>query len=132
MIPPISYEKPYIFEFEETRLPKMTNSMMGVAKYGTIKHKHLWENTIYDAVMVKRHPMPPKPLTHAKVTLTRRSARQPDYDGLVSGFKFIIDALVRNAILIDDNPSVIGTPEYKWEKAPPDGGSMKIRVEEIL
>lgn len=74
---------------------------------------------------------PPEPLTKAKLTLTRHSNRRPDHDGLVSGFKAIIDGLVETGVIQDDSFEVIGTPIYLWEKAPNRKGFVTVRVESI-
>lgn len=75
--------------------------------------------------------IPDKPLGKAKLTLTRHSSQQPDYDGLAHSFKRVIDAMVKVRILEDDNPDIIGHPEYKWSKIKPRAGCIEIEVEEI-
>jgi len=55
----------------------------------------------------------------------------PDYDGLVSSFKWICDALVKLRILKDDNMKVIGAPDYFWESAPPKKGFISIEITEL-
>jgi hypothetical protein len=56
--------------------------------------------------------------------------RPPDSDGLVSGFKVIIDSLVKAGVLIDDNFKVIGMPVYTWEyRTRKLGGQMVIKIE---
>jgi hypothetical protein len=66
------------------------------------------------------------------LTLTRGSSVQPDYDGLVSGFKHVIDGLVLAKVLINDDQETIGIPEYKWVKADPKEGFIRVTVEEIF
>jgi len=58
-------------------------------------------------------------LHKARVRITRCTAanREPDFENLAQGGKHILDGLVRCGVLLDDNPEVIGQPEYKWEKA---------------
>lgn len=73
---------------------------------------------------------PPAPLQHAKLTLLRASSVEPDYDGLVSGFKHVIDCLVEAGILINDKRENIGVPDYLWEKAPMGKGFIRVTVEE--
>lgn len=75
--------------------------------------------------------IPDQPLEKAKLTLTRHSSRQPDFDGMVHSFKRIIDALVKCGILIDDNPDVIGSPTYKWAKAARGDGHIQVEVESV-
>jgi Holliday junction resolvase RusA-like endonuclease len=60
---------------------------------------------------------PDEPLTSARVHITRRTAatRAPDQDNLYSASKFILDALVRSRILLDDNQDVITEFVCRWE-----------------
>lgn len=74
------------------------------------------------------HLAPPEPLLKAKLTLTRYSSEQPDFDGLVSGFKYVIDGLIKAGFIIDDNQDVIGQPRYMWFKAPRKQGKIKITI----
>lgn len=69
------------------------------------------------------------PLKKARLTLTRYSTREPDYDGLVSGFKHILDGLKEAGVIVDDKVSVIGQPIYLWEEAKPRQGKIKVKVE---
>jgi len=71
---------------------------------------------------------PKEPLQKAKLRLTRGSSQEPDFGGLVYSFKTIEDSLVKLGIIIDDKMSVIGRPEYLWEKTKPKEGFIKIEV----
>jgi hypothetical protein len=62
------------------------------------------------------------------VLLTRLSSTEPDFDGLVSGFKVILDSLIKCGVLEDDNPKVIGHPTYAWEKCKKGEGRIRIEV----
>lgn len=73
---------------------------------------------------------PPTPLEKARVWFTRHSSSEPDFTNLVQGFKHIEDALVQGGIIIDDKPSVIGSPSFAWRKAKPKHGFVTVRVEE--
>jgi len=77
-------------------------------------------------------PKPPTPLKHAKLTLTRCSSSSPDSDGLVSGFKHIIDGLVLCGVLENDRFENIGMPTYIWRRVPMKKGKMLITVEAII
>lgn len=78
----------------------------------------------------------------ATLRLTRHSSIEPDYDGLVYSFKALIDALqppkggkkprIGASVIVDDKPSVIGVPDYKWEKAPRGQGHVTIEVWEVV
>lgn len=74
---------------------------------------------------------PRAPLERAKLTLTRASAVEPDYDGLVSSFKHIIDALVEGGILVNDKTENIGKPDYQWVVAARNKGCIKVKIEEV-
>lgn len=67
------------------------------------------------------------PLDRARLVCTRYSATECDYDNLASSFKWILDGLKESGVIVDDKRSVIGVPDYRWEKARPKQG--KIRVE---
>jgi len=56
----------------------------------------------------------------------------PDYDGIVSGFKHPIDALVEAGIIIDDNMNVIGMPTFRWEKVPQGQGCIELHIHAII
>lgn len=114
----------YLLEFELPGLPKTTNS--GGRSHWTVKAREAkkWKNLV--AVLASK---PPTPLTKAKLTLTRCSAVEPDFDGLVSSFKHVVDGLVDARVIVNDKQSVIGQPAYLWEKASPGKGKIKVRVE---
>jgi hypothetical protein len=71
---------------------------------------------------------PPRPLPKAILALTRHSSREPDFDGLVSSFKHVIDGLVHAGIIQDDKPMVIGQPAFYWHKSKPKAGHVLIQV----
>ncbi len=112
--------------FELAGLPKLTNSLR---VHWRVKHNESvkWKQLVKE----KLSWVPPHPMKKAKITLTRCSSREPDFDGLVSGFKHVLDGLVEAGVLQNDKPSVIGQPTYLWEHAGPRAGKIKIRVEEL-
>lgn len=71
---------------------------------------------------------PDTPFTVAKLRLERHSSKCPDFDGLVSSFKFVVDALVALKIIADDNMKVIGVPDFRWVKAPKGKGKIKVWI----
>ena len=83
-------------------------------------------------IAAKAAGLPPEPLWKAKVTCTRHSSREPDFENLAHSFKPCLDALtVRNGgapVLVDDSQQVIGQPEYRWEKAAPKEGRITLEV----
>ena len=76
----------------------------------------------------KLNPKPAQPLISAALTLTRHSSNEPDFDGLVSGFKHVIDGLVECGVLVNDKTSTIGQPTYRWMRAAPKKGRVEIEI----
>ncbi|WP_413581085.1 hypothetical protein [Bdellovibrio sp. HCB288] len=99
-------------------LPLMTNQLLRRHWSFIMKEKQKWHRLIDVAVIHQKILMGlDKPLEKARITFIRRSTREPDYDGLISGFKFVTDGLVESGVIVDDKVSVIGKSEYLWEKA---------------
>ena len=73
---------------------------------------------------------PQKPLGRARVTCTRFSASEPDFENMALASKHHLDALVECRVLLDDSPQYVER-EYRWEKAPRKHGRMEILVEEL-
>lgn len=121
---------PYRLELTIPGLPKTTNAKRAFGhwtQYYTEAVK--WKKNILPYLTSKK---PRSPLPKAKLTLTRGSSVEPDFDGLVSSFKHIIDGLVDAGILVNDKRENIGQPEYRWEKAPREKGFIRVVVEEII
>jgi hypothetical protein len=114
------------YEISLPGLPKMTNSMMSSwrARYG---HAKKWKV----AVALECHRQKIPLLKKARLTLTRFSAVESDFDGLVSGFKHLIDGLVEAGVLPSDKMSVIGQPIYRWEFAKRGKGRVTIAIEDL-
>lgn len=107
-----------------------TNSSDKLNRWVWRKLKKDWEALVITAVLEACGRWPAT-LDQARVTITRCSTREPDYDGLVQGAKFLLDGLVRAGVIRDDKPSVIGQPVFAWEPAAPGKGCVRIRVEAI-
>jgi hypothetical protein len=121
--------KPYRIEFELPGLPKTIN-VMGQKSYWVRKaEKDKWLRMVWMATAGRR---PASPLTKARVSYARYSSCEPDWDGLVSGFKYIQDSLKACGLIADDKMSVIGQPQYAWFQAPAKQGKIRVIVEEIL
>lgn len=120
----------YRLEFELTGLPRMTNCSGRKSTHWRVlkKESDMWKALV---VFTCRTSRPAVPLKTAKLTLTRCSSSSPDSDGLVSGFKHVIDGLVRAGILEDDKYSNISFPTYLWRKAPAGKGMIRVLVEEV-
>lgn len=116
----------YSFTLEWPGLPSRINQLHGRHWSRRHKEREIWERVFSFAVAKPRQP-----IKKAKLKLTRFSSVAPDYDGLVSSWKVIIDALVTCGIIEDDHMGVIGMPEFLWEKAPKNKGKVRIEVYEI-
>ena len=118
----------YKLEFELQGLPKTTNSG-GRAHWAVkVKEARLLKLAVGIATLGAR---PLKPLSKARLVLTRYSSSEPDADGLVSSFKHILDGLVEAGVLENDRRANIGMPDYRWEKCKPKQGRVRVEVEEV-
>lgn len=88
-----------------------------------------WHEQVQMQVLLKGRP--DKPLKHARLRLTRYSPVSPDFDGLVSSFKCVIDGLVHAGVLENDSMNYIGVPNYNWQKTKQALGGGYIGVEVI-
>lgn len=124
----------YVLEFEIEGLPAMMNKSRRHWRF-IQKERKKWKELVLIAVRncqlnaELRGAREFKPLTRAKVSITRFSSREPDFDGLVSGGKALLDGLVEAQVIIDDSRKVIGQPQYFWEPAGPKQGKVKVKVE---
>ena len=114
-------------EFTLMGLPKTTNS--GGRTHWALKTKEArtWKQAV--GWSVPSSYFIGKPLAKAKLTLVRCSSSEPDFDGLVSSFKHVIDGLVSAGVIINDKTSTIGQPTYLWEKTKRGMGHIKVTVE---
>jgi Holliday junction resolvase RusA-like endonuclease len=121
----------YCLELELIGLPKRFNQ--GQGSHWTVRHREAkkWHTRVYSKMFLTKQGAPLEPLKKASLELVRYSSRSPDFDGLVQSFKPVIDALKKCGVIEDDNMSVIGRPDYRWEKACQREGRIKILVEEI-
>lgn len=108
-------------------LPKTRNQLQ--RKHWTVQHKEAkkWKMLVGLGIGPNK---PPAPLTKANITLTRFGSREPDFDGLTSSFKAILDGLTEHGIILDDKPSIIGSPTYNFVKAKRKDGKIRIEVTE--
>lgn len=116
----------YVLEFKIPGLPKIiTNGSQGSwrAKWA---HAKRWQHSVFFEVKQSGYVVC---LAKAKVTLTRHSSREPDFDGLVASFKPVIDGLVIAGVLVNDKTDNIGQPEYRWEKTARAKGFITVKVE---
>jgi Holliday junction resolvase RusA-like endonuclease len=111
-------------------LPRMTNNLR---VHWSVKNResNKWKEFIFHAVNEQGTVRPKYALKKAKITITRFSSKRPDYDGLVSCGKHLLDGLINAGIIVDDSYEVIGNPIYLWELAKIRKGKMRITVEEL-
>lgn len=119
--------KPYTLNITVPGLPKRINQMSGRTWYVRSAESKKWLSSISAYATI-----PPNPIRRAKLTLVRFSSRCPDYDGLVSSFKHVIDALVTLRILEDDSMIHIGMPDFMWVITDRGKGKIQIIVEELF
>lgn len=113
-------------EFELDGLPKTTNAFKRSHWTHSFKERKRWKTFVFYKLGEFRWEKFSKP----RLTLTRFSTTEPDFDGLVSSFKAVIDGLKVAGVIEDDKQSIIGQPLYKWEYAPPRKGKIRVVVEE--
>lgn len=108
-------------------LPKTTNAQSSM--HWSAKHRMAreWQMKTFAEIMKQK---PANPLKYASLTCTRHSATSPDYDGLVSSFKHVIDSLILFEIIEDDSMSNIGMPFFLWKKSPRGKGFIEVEVTE--
>lgn len=118
---------PYSYRliFELNGLPKTTNRLAGSNFYLVHQMRKKWKRDVYFTTHYYR---PSEPLKKATLKLTRISSHQPDFDGLVSSFKPILDGLKEAKIILDDSMDQIGIPTYLWEKGKKGMGRIEIEV----
>ena len=116
-----------VAEFDINDLPKMVN-VIG-RRHWRVKHREakLWKNLVHGHC--RAIGIEDLGLKKAMLTFTRHSSVEPDADNLVSGFKHVQDGLVQAGVIVDDKPSIIGTPKYLWSFAPVERGKITIKIE---
>ena len=122
---------PYRLNFTLQGLPETTNAARHSNGHWSARHKKdkSWKQQVWLEAQQKGRPK--KPLHKATVTLIRYSASEPDFEGLVSSFKTILDGLTEAGVIANDSMSVIGQPIYYWRKAKLKEGKIEVFVEDI-
>lgn len=116
----------YTLDLEIQTLPLLPNQLLRKHWSVVMKEKRLWHDLV--GWSLKARERPSEPLGRARIWFTRRSRSEPDPDGLVGGFKYVLDALVANRVLVDDTRQVV-EPMYAWLRS--RQGSIRIQVEAI-
>lgn len=116
-----------IAEFQIIGLPPMVNVNQAKGWRGRHFTAKRWSGLVADHCYLLK--IADLKLKKAMLTFTRLSSKEPDSDGLISGFKYVQDGLVKAQVIIDDKPSVIGMPNYIWRLTSPKTGAIIIRIE---
>jgi len=88
-----------------------------------------WKSWVETALLGQ---VPPEPFDRALVIYTRCCGyKEPDYDNLVSSWKWIQDGMVEAGLLGEDRRSNI-EPYYLWERAKPSEKRIRVQVQPIL
>lgn len=119
----------YRLKLELEGLPAMANPS-GRSSHWRVadNERKKWQQLV--AAKVPFFAKPARPLERAKLTLIRFSSVEPDFDGLVRGFKSIVDGLVIARVLANDRISNTGIWNCFWEKTSPKQGRVVVLVEE--
>lgn len=115
-----------VLEFEINALPRMTNPS-GRRNHWAMRaaEARKWKGFVIAELNRLQCEVS---LEKATLILTRFSSVSPDPDGLVSGFKHVIDGLVQGRVLKNDKIFNIGMPTYRWEKCSPKKGKIRVEV----
>ena len=125
------YNGPFFLKLELPGLPRTTNANSRGKLRDRLREKRLWKRTVW--LLVREQGGPPvEPIKQAALKLTRFSSAEPDYDGLVSSFKHVIDGLVESGVLAGDKRVHIGVPDYQWVRCPAGKGKCTVEVNEVV
>ena len=84
-----------------------------------------------NAFILAGYKIPDKPLDRVNVTITRNSTTEPDTDNNYASCKYIIDALVKYKIILEDNPRIIRELKVNWKKAKRGHGFIELTILEV-
>ena len=120
----MSYELVLTFD----TLPKLYSGKQGSwqASWGETKR---WRHRVAEQLNWKRG-RPQTPLARATISCVRASSQEPDGENLAWSFKPIIDALVREHVLVDDDPGRLER-HYAWVPAAPGHSHIQVSVKEV-
>lgn len=113
-----------IVAFEISGLPSTANARMHWAVKA--KETKLWKRLVFEQCVL--HRVTNLGLKKAVLVLGRYSTRETDFDNLAGSFKAVIDGLVVAGVIVDDKPSVIGSPTFIWHKAKHKSGKITVEV----
>jgi Holliday junction resolvase RusA-like endonuclease len=106
-----------VIEIIIPQLPKMPNQLLRRHWSIVMNEKKKWHSLVALEVFKEKDCTKLAfPCKQVILTLTRKSTSQPDFDGLVGSFKYVIDGLVKAGVIVDDNANVIADATYQWTK----------------
>jgi hypothetical protein len=122
-----------IISFELPGLPKSMNGAHGHWRSAAAERKKWRELSCGHAIAAKQAAKlgGMKPWKQVKLTCTRSSSSQMDFDNLVASFKGCVDGLKDAGIIADDKDAVIIMRDYRCEWAPRGKGKIRIKVESL-
>lgn len=118
----------YSITFELPGLPKTVNAQNSMHWRDKGTYVKEWHRMVHLSVARQK---PEQPLKRASLILTRFSSTEPDFDGLVSSFKCVVDALIVAGIIENDKMSNIGKPDYRWQRVAPKAGKIQVTVQSV-
>ena len=119
---------PFDLTFSINDLPLTTNAQTSMHWRKKGEYVKTWHLKVWAAVGKNK---PALSLSLARLILIRFSTTEPDFDGLVSSFKPVIDGLINCSVLQNDRFENIGQPIYGWEKSTRKNSGITVRVQEI-
>jgi hypothetical protein len=123
----------YRIELEIPGLPKMANPSGARSTHWRYAMAEVskWRALVGAAIAASRTQLPRAPCKKFSLTLTRMSSSEPDYDGLVRGFKSVVDGLKAAGVIADDKLSNTGAWDCRWERCKPKQGRIRVIVEAL-
>lgn len=122
-------EKPFKLHLVLCGTPKATNELLGKNYFITNANATKWKKEVYLTVQNKR---PLIPLEKFNLYLIRYNYRTLDFDGLVAGYKPVIDGLIHARVIKNDGWN--NTKHWYCDQVfrkKQDGSLIEIFVEEI-
>lgn len=115
--------------FTVNELPKLPNQSLYRHWRSVQREKDRWRMLVGCQVFDRK---PERPLERAALKLERHSSVECDPDAIAASFKYVIDALVGNGVLVGDSSSHVKLdPPPAWHKAPPKRGFITVEVTEL-
>jgi hypothetical protein len=119
----------YRLDIEIEGLPKILTNARSSGWRAKHFEKKRWKILVMSQIDFSNKPK--KPLSKAKIVMTRYSSAPSDFANRADSFKACLDALVESGVLIDDCDDVIIDQKYPWIKASPGRGRIRIEVESV-